>query len=195
MCCYVGIGHAGDLHDRQLPRGHLRTYTDRIIIYCENCSLSTHIVSRRFSDHPWSLTRSGVLWRVQYWCLNPNSGDTGTAFLKPQIPPSSLTLFPPFLFLRPSLPPSHRALPSLPLPFPGGLLKDDWVTPVTSKLTLLARVQPFPSRLSAAPLASGNLACLTVPGDYANAACNKPRGSTPPSGPTGISSPPPLCPP
>jgi endoglucanase len=47
-----------------------------------------------------------------YWCLNPNSGDTG------------------------------------------GLLGDDWRTPVTAKLQLLDRVSPNPSRFSLADVPS-----------------------------------------
>jgi len=63
-----------------------------------------------------------------YWCLNPNSGDTG------------------------------------------GLLEDDWRTPVQPKLDLLRRIQPTPSLLYWAP--EGNAVCLTK-GEYANSKCRR----------------------
>ncbi|GAB5037070.1 cellulase 1, partial [Nannochloropsis oceanica] len=53
---------------------------------------------------------------------------------------------------RPSLPPSFP--PSFPLSLPpscsgdtGGLVEDDWTTPVAPKLDLLARVQPSPTQV------------------------------------------------
>jgi len=51
-----------------------------------------------------------------FWCLNPDSGDTG------------------------------------------GLLNNDWITPVTGKLTLLAKLDPNPASFSV----SGSKYCVTV---------------------------------
>ncbi len=50
----------------------------------------------------------------------------------------------------------------------GGLLKDDWTTPETEKLAVVARVQPTPSYLSRNPT-TGQI-CL-APGAYADAKC------------------------
>lgn len=50
----------------------------------------------------------------------------------------------------------------------GGLLKDDWLTPETEKLEIVARVQPHPSFLSK-DAGTGQI-CL-APGAYASAKC------------------------
>lgn len=53
----------------------------------------------------------------------------------------------------------------------GGLLEDDWVTPVRPKLDLLARLQPDPSFLYWNGMTSmGPTVCLAV-GSYANPRC------------------------
>lgn len=63
-----------------------------------------------------------------YWCVNPDSSDTG------------------------------------------GILEDDWTTPVKPKLELLRRVQPHPSLLYGT--SQGNVACLSE-GKYANPNCRR----------------------
>ena len=53
----------------------------------------------------------------------------------------------------------------------GGLLEDDWVTPVRPKLDLLARLQPDPSLLYGNGMTgTGPTVCL-VEGAYANPQC------------------------
>lgn len=52
----------------------------------------------------------------------------------------------------------------------GGILEDDWVTPVQPKLDLLRRIQPHPSLLYWTP--PGNAVCLTE-GEYANPKCRR----------------------
>jgi|EP00624_Nannochloropsis_granulata_P004332 endoglucanase len=84
-------------------------------------------------DKTWADTLAGwVVGRCLednfYWCVNPDSSDTG------------------------------------------GILEDDWITPVQPKLDLLRRVQPHPSLLYWTP--PGNAVCLSE-GEYANPKCRR----------------------
>lgn len=53
----------------------------------------------------------------------------------------------------------------------GGLLENDWVTPVRPKLDLLARLQPNPSLLYWYGVTDAGPAVCLVEGAYANPRC------------------------
>ena len=81
-------------------------------------SLANYLLQNCFSDN-------------FYWCLNPNSGDTG------------------------------------------GILYDDWTTPVTEKLNMLHSVQPSPSFLTLEDDTADETIFLFKTGAYANNKCSR----------------------
>ncbi|GMS81039.1 hypothetical protein PENTCL1PPCAC_3214, partial [Pristionchus entomophagus] len=93
-----------------------------------------------WNDHYIEWLRSNCLTNNFYWCLNPDSGDTG------------------------------------------GLLEDDWLTPIPRKIAFTTRVQPKPTEFEAR---NGQI-CIT-PGEFPEARCR--AGGQPLGPPTTTASP------
>ena len=82
-----------------------------------------------------------------WWCLNPDSGYVLTIITSTH-PPTH-----PFIFLNhnihpPTHPPTHPPIHQPKTRDTGGLVEEDWVTPIPEKLELLARVQPAPTKVA-----------------------------------------------